>query len=158
MLDLVSNLDRIDAPSDCRKDCDRSSIGGALQVKKVVVLAVCAALCAMGCEPKLVLQLERHGETYEFDLRRADDRRGFGAESFGVQEGSRVICEIRHAPGPSPKISRWTYGSRPDWYSISPHCEPLQAGRTYRATGGGRFFGMLVFRLKASGDVEVLER
>jgi len=120
-------------------------------------VALCTVLCAIGCEPKLILLLERHGEMYEFELHREDDRRGFGAESFDVMEGSSVICEIRHTPGPGSRISRWTYGSRPDGYSLSPHCEPLQAGRTYRATGGGRFFGMLVFRLKANGDVEILE-
>jgi hypothetical protein len=127
-------------------------------MKSVNVLAMCMVLCAIGCEPKLVLQLERHEETYEFDLCRKDDGRGFGAESFGVVEGLNVICEIRHAPGPGPRISRWTYGSRPDGYSLSPHCERLQPGRTYRATGGGRFLGLLVFRLKTNGDVEILER
>ena len=127
-------------------------------MKSVDMLAVCTVLCAMGCEPKLLLQLERHGDTYEFELYRKDDRRGFGAESFDVMEGSSVVCEIRHAPGPGTRLSRWTYGSRPDGYSISPHCERLQAGRTYRATGGGRFLGMVVFRLKANGDAEILER
>jgi hypothetical protein len=121
-------------------------------------LTVCISACAMGCEPKLELELERRGEAYEFELHRENDKRGFGAESFDVMEDQRVVCEIRHAPGPGPTVSRWTYGSRPDGYSISPHCEPLQAGRTYRATGGGRFFGMLLFRLKANGDVEILQR
>jgi hypothetical protein len=127
-------------------------------MKALHLLAMCAALSAMSCEPKLALQLERHGNTYEFELRREDDKHGFGAESFGVMEGSLVMCEVRHAPGPGPRISRWTYGSRPDGYSISPHCETLQAGRTYRATGGGRFFGMLVFRLRTNGDVEILQQ
>jgi len=127
-------------------------------MKSVNMLAMCTVLCAIGCEPKLELQLERHGEAYEFDLYRRDERSGFGAESFDVMEGSNVTCEIRHTPGPGPRISRWTYGSRPGGYSLSPHCEPLQAGRTYRATGGGRFLGMLVFRLKKNGDVEILER
>lgn len=127
-------------------------------MKSVNLLAASIALCAMGCDPKLVLDLERHGETYEFELHREDDKRGFGAESFDVAEAQNGVCEIRHAPAAGARVSRWTYGSRPDGYSISPHCEPLQPGRTYRATGGGRFIGMLVFRLKANGDVEVLER
>jgi hypothetical protein len=126
-------------------------------MKPFQLLAVCATVCAIGCEPKLVLQLQRQGEKYEFELR-TDDERRFGAESFDVMAGSNVVCEIRHAPGPGTRVSRWSYGSRPDGYSISPHCEPLQPGRSYRATGGGRFFGKLLFRLRANGDVEVLEQ
>ena len=120
-------------------------------------VALCTVLCTIGCEPKLIHLLERHGETYDFELNRKDDKRAFGAESFGVMEGQSVVCEIRHTPGPGVRVSRWTYGSNPSGYSLSPHCEPLQPGRTYRATGGGRFLGMLVFRLKANGDVEILE-
>ena len=30
-------------------------------MRSVNVLAMCTALCAIGCEPKLLLQLERHG-------------------------------------------------------------------------------------------------
>lgn len=127
-------------------------------MKPIILLTALSALCALGCEPKIELELERRGEAYEFELYREDDKREFGAESFGVMEGQNVVCEIRHAPGPGPRVSRWTYGSRPEGYSISPRCEPLQAGRTYRATGGGRFFGMLLFRLKANGDVEILQR
>jgi hypothetical protein len=127
-------------------------------MKSIVLLAACTALFALGCEPKLELELKRRGEEYSFELRRDDDKRKFGADSFDVMADQSVVCEIRHAPGPGPKVSRWTYGSRPDGYSISPHCEPLQPGRTYRATGGGRFFGMLLFRLKANGDVEILQR
>ena len=127
-------------------------------MKTVDLLAMCVALGAIGCEPKLALQLERHGGTYEFALYRDGDRSGFGAESFGVMEGQSVVCEVRHAPGPGTRVSRWIYGANPSGYALSPHCEPLQPGRTYRATGGGRFLGLIVFRLKTNGDVEVLER
>jgi hypothetical protein len=100
-------------------------------MKLVDLVTLCAALCTIGCEPKLVLELERRGEAYEFELHRQDDKRAFGAESFGVMEGSNVICEIRHAPGPGRKVSLWTYGSRPGGYSISPHCELLKTGRQH---------------------------
>ena len=55
-------------------------------MKSVNMLAMCTVLCAIGCEPKLELQLERHGEAYEFDLYRKDEMHGFGAESFDVME------------------------------------------------------------------------
>ena len=125
-------------------------------MKALPLVAMCTAVSAMGCEPKLALQLDRHGETYAFELRREDNGRGFGAESFGVMDGSRVICEIRHAPGPGTRVSRWIYGSRPDGYAISPTCEALQPGRTYRVTAGGRLVATLVFRPKADGDLEML--
>lgn len=127
-------------------------------MKLVDLVALCAMLCTTGCEPKLILELKRQGEAYEFQLRREADGRGFGADSFGVMEGSSVICEIRHAPGPGTRVSRWIYGSRPDGYSISPRCQSLQMDRTYRADGGGRFVGMLVFRLKADGEVEIMQQ
>ena len=120
-------------------------------------LVACSALFIMSCEPKLKLHIERHGTAYEFELRRTDDARRFEANSFGVMEGSRVICEIRRAPGPGAGVSRWTYGSRPTGYSISPRCEPLAVRRTYRASGGGPLFGVLAFRLNANGDVQILE-
>ena len=134
-----------------------NSIGGA-SMKWINWVAVCTVLCTIGCEPKLALDLERLGAAYEFVLHREDDKRAFGAESFDVMEGQSVVCEVRHTPGPGTRVSRWIYGSSPSGYSLSPHCEPLQTGRTYRATGGGRFFGMLFFRLKADGDVEILHR
>src|SRR5205085_8013416 len=100
------------AGSDCRADRYRNGVGAAIPMKPIISLAAFAALFVLGCEPKLELELERRGEAYKFELHREDDKRGFGAESFDVMEGQSVVCEIRHAPGPGPKVSRWTYGSR----------------------------------------------
>jgi hypothetical protein len=126
-------------------------------MKFIEFLAACTVLFATGCEPNVSLRLERHGEAYEFELRQ-DGTRALEAESFGVMEGARVVCEVRQAPGPGSGISRWTYGSRPAGYSISPHCEPLQPGKTYRAMGGAQLIGVVIFRLKANGDVDILEQ